>query len=88
LFSYVDLEDRVPGHHPLRAIRSLVNEVRWNLRLYADTGRHSIPPERLLTSAAAAGVLHDPLGTSADAILDHYAWRHHCRGLFQMPIAA
>jgi hypothetical protein len=22
------------------------------------------------------------------AILDHYAWRHHCRGLFQMPIAA
>jgi len=18
----------------------------------------------------------------------HYAWRHHCRGLFQMPIAA
>jgi putative transposase len=24
----------------------------------------------------------------ADAVLDHYAWRHHCRGLFQMPIAA
>jgi putative transposase len=24
----------------------------------------------------------------ARAILDHYAWRHHCRGLFQMPIAA
>jgi hypothetical protein len=24
----------------------------------------------------------------AHAILDHYAWRHHCRGLFQMPIAA
>ena len=22
------------------------------------------------------------------AVLDHYAWRHHCRGLFQMPIAA
>src|SRR5271166_3184850 len=21
------------------------------------------------------------------AVLDHYAWRHHCRGLFQMPIA-
>ena len=21
-------------------------------------------------------------------VLDHYAWRHHCRGLFQMPIAA
>jgi putative transposase len=24
----------------------------------------------------------------ATATLDHYAWRHHCRGLFQMPIAA
>jgi transposase InsO family protein len=24
----------------------------------------------------------------AHAILDHYAWRRHCRGLFQMPIGA
>jgi putative transposase len=24
----------------------------------------------------------------AHAVLDHYAWRDHCRGLFQMPIAA
>jgi hypothetical protein len=24
----------------------------------------------------------------ARAVLDHYAWRYHCRGLFQMPIAA
>jgi len=24
----------------------------------------------------------------APAVLDHYAWRYHCRGLFQMPIAA
>jgi len=23
----------------------------------------------------------------AHTVLDHYAWRHHCRGLFQMPIA-
>jgi putative transposase len=22
------------------------------------------------------------------AVLDHYAWQHHCRSLFQMPIAA
>ena len=53
MFSYVDLEERVPAHHPLRAIRSLVNEVLAALdgefaKLYADTGRHSIPPERLL----------------------------------------
>lgn len=26
LFSYVDLEQRVPAGHPLRAIRGLVNE--------------------------------------------------------------
>jgi putative transposase len=24
----------------------------------------------------------------ARAVLDHYVWRHHCRGLFQMPSAA
>lgn len=27
LFSYVDLEERVPAKHPLRVIRRLVNEV-------------------------------------------------------------
>jgi hypothetical protein len=26
LFSYVDLEGRVPGSHPLRAVRLIVNE--------------------------------------------------------------
>jgi hypothetical protein len=27
LFSYVDVEERVPADHPLRAIRTIVNEV-------------------------------------------------------------
>ena len=27
LFSYVDLEDRVPAKHPLRLVRGIVNEV-------------------------------------------------------------
>lgn len=27
LFSYIDLEDRVPAKHPLRVIRGIVNEV-------------------------------------------------------------
>ena len=53
LFSYVDLEDRVPAKHPLRVIRRLVNEVLVALdlefaKIYAATGRPSIPPERLL----------------------------------------
>src|ERR1700745_4033452 len=53
LFSYVDLEDRVPARHPLRVIRRVVNEVLGALdseftKIYADSGRPSIPPERLL----------------------------------------
>jgi transposase len=53
LFSYVDLEDRVPAKHPLRKIRQLVNDVLVSLdgefaALYSPFGRESIPPERLL----------------------------------------
>ncbi len=53
LFSYVDLESRVPAGHPLRLIRGIVNEVLDVLsvefeRLYSHTGRPSIPPEKLL----------------------------------------
>jgi transposase len=53
LFSYVDLEDRVPAKHPLRVIREVVNEVLASLdadfaAMYSDFGRDSIPPERLL----------------------------------------
>jgi hypothetical protein len=44
LFSYVDLEDRVPAGHPLRAIRTIVNEALDALwsdfdRLYGRIGR-------------------------------------------------
>jgi transposase len=53
LFSYIDLEERVPERHPLRLIRRIVNEVLVALdgefaKIYADSGRPSIPPERLL----------------------------------------
>ena len=53
LFSYVDLEQRVPAKHPLRKIRQLVNDVLASLdpefaKLYSVFGRESIPPERLL----------------------------------------
>ena len=49
LFSYVDVEERVPGDHPLRAIRTIVNEVLEGLngefaRIYSDKGRPSIAP--------------------------------------------
>src|SRR5262249_20363283 len=53
LFSYVDLEQRVPERHPLRLIRCIVNQVFAALdgelgKLYAAEGRPSIAPERLL----------------------------------------
>jgi transposase len=56
LFSYVDLEQRVPAAHPLRTIRSIVNDVLGSLdsafdRLYEGTGRQSIAPERLLRAS-------------------------------------
>ena len=56
LFSYVDIEARVPVGHPLRRIRELVNQAlaqmdRKFARLYSDEGRPSIAPERLLRAS-------------------------------------
>ena len=56
LFSYVDLEKRVPAKHPLRVIKSIVDEVLVSLdgdfaKLYEGTGRQSIAPERLLRAS-------------------------------------
>jgi len=53
LFSYVDLEARIRPDHPLRAIRAIVNDALAALEgefapLYAQVGRPSIPPEKLL----------------------------------------
>ena len=53
LFSYVDLEARVAADHPLRLIRTIVDDALSGLSgeleaLYSHLGRPSIPPERLL----------------------------------------
>ena len=53
LFSYVGLEARIPSDHPLRAIRTLIDEALAGLsrdfnKIYSRDGRPSIPPERLL----------------------------------------
>ena len=53
VFSYITPAQRVPKDHPLRAIRTMVDEVLRRLwsdfeKLYSHTGRPSIPPERLL----------------------------------------
>jgi transposase len=56
LFSYVDLEERIPVRHPLRKIRQVVNEALASLdvefeALYTDFGRPSIAPERLIRAS-------------------------------------
>ncbi len=53
MFSYISQEDRIPENHPLRILRTMVNPILESLsggfeKLYADTGRPSIPPEQLL----------------------------------------
>jgi len=53
LFSYGSLEQRVPADHPLRPIRTMVDEALKSLdgrleEIYDEDGRKSIPPERLL----------------------------------------
>ena len=53
MFSYINLEQRVPAEHPLRAIRQMVDQALGELSqhfdgLYARGGRPSIPPEQLL----------------------------------------
>lgn len=56
LFSYVDLEERIPARHPLRKIRQVVNDALASLdaefeALYTDFGRPSIAPERLIRAS-------------------------------------
>lgn len=53
LFTVAKLDDFVPADHPLRAIRALINEALVGLNglfntIYADSGRASVAPEKLL----------------------------------------
>src|SRR5437867_9869946 len=53
LYSYKNVEDRIPDNHPLRSIRPMMDRSLEELSPlfdahYASTGRTSIPPERLL----------------------------------------
>jgi transposase len=53
MFSYLTLAQRIPMDHPVRQIRALVDRALVRMdsqleKLYSDTGRPSIAPERLL----------------------------------------
>jgi transposase len=82
LFSYVDLEKRVPAKHPLRLVRGVVNEVLAALdsdfsKAYSDSGGPSIAPEAVAAGASAAGVLYDLVGATLMEQLDYnllYRW--------------
>jgi len=56
LFSYRTLEERIPPAHPLRKLRVIVDAILHTMdeeldALYAQGGRESIPPERLLRAS-------------------------------------
>jgi len=56
MLAFVDLEERVAADHPLRTIKTLADRALQSLspefdRMYADIGRPSIPPERLLKAS-------------------------------------
>jgi len=56
MLAFIDLESRVPPDHPLRTIKALADRALAALsnefdQMYAETGRPSIPPERLLKAS-------------------------------------
>lgn len=56
MLAFIDLESRVPPDHPLRTIKALADQALASLSfefdlMYADVGRPSIPPERLLKAS-------------------------------------
>ena len=53
MFSYLSPEQRVKKDHPLRAVRAMTDEILESMSplfdaMYAECGRPSIPPEKLL----------------------------------------
>jgi transposase len=56
MLAFIDLESRVPPDHPLRTIKMVADRALEGLspefdRMYAEDGRPSIPPERLLKAS-------------------------------------
>jgi transposase len=56
MLAWIDIEARVPLDHPLRLIKKLADDALRALsdtfdRMYAQSGRRSIPPERLLKAS-------------------------------------
>ena len=55
MFICVDLESRIPTDHPIRVLKKLCEQALKSLScaldgMYSETGRPSVPPQRLLKS--------------------------------------
>jgi hypothetical protein len=60
LLAFIDVESRIPLDHPLRTIKYIADEALAELSpmfddRYAEIGRPSIPPERLLKASLRGG---------------------------------
>ena len=61
MFRYIDLESRITQQHPIRTIRSIVDEALLELKptfveMYSDLGRPSIAPKQLLRLTEKTGL--------------------------------
>src|ERR1700677_1800556 len=66
VFSYISPEQRVRKDHPLRPIRTMVDEILKQLsaqfnKMYSKVGRPSIPPEQLLYSVRSERLLMEEM---------------------------
>ena len=71
MLAFVDVEERVPADHPLRAIKALERLSPEFDRLYTDVGRPSIPPERLLKASLLIGLFSVRSGRAFCEELDY-----------------
>ena len=85
LFSYRTLEERIPANHPLRKLRLVVDAILGSMDgeldgLYADLGRVSIPPERLLRASLLQTLFSIRSERQLVAHIDYnllYRWFHN-----------
>ena len=88
MLAFLDPEARIPRDHPLRTIRFYANQVLAELspefdRVYAETGRPSIPPERLLKANLLMALYSVP---SERAFCEHLDYNLLFRWFLQMDL--
>ena len=74
MFSYVDIEKKVRPDHPLRTIKTLVDEALADLsgrfaRLYSSIGAPVDPAGVACAGDAPTGILPYPLGAPVDGAI-------------------